>query len=51
MPKVVVYVRAEDARRLREKGAEPSAWVRELVRRALERRRVEELTSISERLR
>jgi len=51
MPKVVVYVRVEDARRLKEGGHDPEVWIRTLVRRALERRRVEELTSISERLR
>jgi len=51
MPKVVVYVRAEDARRLKEAGNDPEAWIRALVRRALERRRVEELASLSERLR
>jgi hypothetical protein len=34
--KVPVYVPAADARRLRARGKDPAAWVRMLVRRALE---------------
>lgn len=36
--RVVVYVKAADARSLREEGKEPSVWVRTLVKRAFEKR-------------
>lgn len=39
--KVVVYVPAKDAIKLREEGKEPREWVRGLVRRAFEKRRGE----------
>jgi len=35
--KVVVYVRASDVRMLRERGEDPAAWVRGLIKRALDR--------------
>lgn len=35
--KIVVYVRAEDARLLQAQGKEPAEFVRGLVRRALDR--------------
>lgn len=35
MPKVVVYVPADDHRRLARDGHDPAVWVRELVRDAL----------------
>jgi hypothetical protein len=38
VPKVLVYVREEDARRLVSEGKDPAAWVRALVKRALEKR-------------
>jgi len=41
--RVVVYVKAEDARQLRAEGKEPSEWVRTLVRRAFEKRRKEKV--------
>jgi tRNA threonylcarbamoyladenosine modification (KEOPS) complex Pcc1 subunit len=37
--RVVVYVKAEDARSLRAEGKEPSEWVRTLVKRAFDKRR------------
>lgn len=37
--KIVIYLRAEDARMLRAKGEEPADWVRQLVKRALQRLR------------
>jgi hypothetical protein len=35
----VVYLRAEDARSLVAEGQDPAAWVRDLIRRALEIRK------------
>jgi len=35
--KIVVYVRAADAAMLEEKGKDPPEWVRDLIRRALDR--------------
>jgi len=49
--KVLVYIPAADARRLRDQGQDPALWARSLIKRALERRRVEEITSLSESLR
>jgi hypothetical protein len=39
MPKVVVYVKAEDAKSLEGDGENVAAWIRGLVLRALERRK------------
>ncbi|HKZ42719.1 MAG TPA: hypothetical protein VJ044_17280 [Candidatus Hodarchaeales archaeon] len=39
MPKVIVYVKAEDARSLEEEGKDVAIWVRDLVRYALEKRK------------
>ena len=39
MPKVVVYIRASDAKELEVEGKDVSQWVRELVRYALEKRK------------
>ena len=38
MPKVHVYIRANDWERLSQDGTDPSAWTRQLVKNALERR-------------
>lgn len=45
MPNVVVYVKADDWKRLQEEGAEPKTWVKTLVAKALERKREEQTTS------
>jgi hypothetical protein len=37
--KVVVYVRATDARELQSEGKDPAEWVRTLVKRAFEKRK------------
>jgi hypothetical protein len=34
--KIVVYVRAEDERRLEARGNDPAEWVRDLVRKGIE---------------
>ena len=39
MPKVIVYVKAEDARSLEAEGKDAAEWVRGLVRRAFEKRK------------
>jgi hypothetical protein len=35
MPKVIVYLRVEDARKIEEWGEDPATWVRDLVKRSL----------------
>lgn len=42
MPKVIVYIKAADARSLEAEGADPAVWVRELVWKALKERREKE---------
>lgn len=37
--KVIVYIRASDARSLKDEGKVPADWVRSLVKRAFEKRR------------
>ena len=37
--KVVVYVRAEDAKALQNAGEDPASWVRELVKWGLRKRK------------
>lgn len=41
MPKVVVYLKADDWRRLEQQGKDPKDWVKTLVARAMERQREE----------
>ena len=39
MPKIVVYVKAAEAKSLEAEGKDVGEWVRGLVKRALEKRR------------
>jgi hypothetical protein len=39
VPKVIIYVPAQDARELEAEGKDPAEWIRGLVKRALEKRK------------
>lgn len=39
MPKIIVYLRAADAKELEAEGKEPAKWVRAVVQQALEKRK------------